>query len=77
MFGKYITSSGKTDIIINTISKEKTKGIMALNNLFKEISPTSATTNIAGPKGGTKEKPVGLVYVGLKRGNKIQFWVSF
>ena len=30
-----------------------------------------AVTGVAGPAGGSEKKPVGLVYVGIKKGNKI------
>ena len=40
-----------------------------LNNLSK-ISKSKlciAVTGIAGPKGGSKQKPVGLVYIGIRK----------
>jgi PncC family amidohydrolase len=42
-------------------SKEMAKGIRSLMNVEVGL----ASTGIAGPGGGTSDKPVGLVYVGL------------
>ncbi len=39
-------------------------------NKISKTNISLSVTGIAGPKGGTKEKPVGLVYIGLKKGSK-------
>ena len=78
-----ITYSNQAKINILKVNKNIIRKYGAVSHeccfaMVKNLSKISkahiyvSITGIAGPKGGTKQKPVGLVYIGIKKGNKIK-----
>ena len=83
-----ITYSNQAKIKFLKVNKNIIKKYGAVSeecctSMVKNLSKISnaqinvSITGIAGPKGGTKQKPVGLVYIGIKKANKIQIIKCF
>ncbi len=54
-----------------SVSQQVCKYMAQNISKITKTSNSISITGIAGPTGGSKNKPVGLVYIGIKKGNKI------
>ena len=60
----------KTIIKNGAVSYETCLSMVKNLNKISKANISVSITGIAGPKGGSKKKPVGLVFVGIKKGSK-------
>ena len=55
-----------------SVSEQVCKAMVKNVSKIAKTNISVSITGIAGPSGGTKIKPVGLVYVGIKKGNRTE-----
>ena len=67
---KLLKVNKKTILKHGAVSYETCLSMVKNLNKISKTNISVSITGVAGPKGGTKQKPVGLVYIGIKRGNK-------
>ena len=61
----------KTITKYGAVSHETCLSMVKNLSKISKANISISITGVAGPNGGTKTKPVGLVYIGLKKGSKI------
>ena len=64
--------SKKTLEEYGAVSEQTAKAMAQAIKKQSKVDIGIATTGIAGPTGGTKEKPVGLVYIGIATSKKVE-----
>jgi nicotinamide-nucleotide amidase len=83
-----VTYSNQAKIDVLKVNKKIIKKYGAVSaecceSMVKNLAKISkaqiniSITGIAGPNGGTKLKPVGLVYIGVKKGNRLLISENF
>ena len=66
-----ILKVSKKIIIKNgAVSYETCLSMVRNLNKISKTNISVSITGVAGPKGGTRQKPIGLVFIGIKKGNK-------
>ncbi len=68
---KFLKIPKKTITKYGAVSYETCISMVKNLSKISKSNISISITGIAGPNGGTKEKPVGLVYIGFKKGSKI------
>ena len=68
---KLLKISKKNITKYGAVSQQICKAMTINVSKIGKTNMSVGITGIAGPDGGTKNKPVGLVYIGIKKGNKI------